>query len=109
MELPDLDQAESQFKSILMLDNQWATEAYVFLAKLQQARGNWPSSVELVNKALKRDPKHIDAYLTRNTAHIALGKEDLALHDKKMALLLRRERLWTRQSVVMDGANVVKK
>jgi tetratricopeptide (TPR) repeat protein len=109
IEISDLDHAEQQLNSVLKLDNIWATEAYFLLGRVLQARGKWVPSLEMFNKALRRDPKHIDTYLARLSTYTALGKEDLALNDRKMAILLRREKLWTRQSVVMDGAKVPKK
>lgn len=91
------------------MDTPWTTEALVLLGRIQQSRSKWTASVEFFNKALRRDPKHIDAYLGRYVSYSALDKEELALHDKKMMLLLRREKLWTREAVVLDGAKPIKR
>ncbi|MDE2135369.1 MAG: tetratricopeptide repeat protein [Alphaproteobacteria bacterium] len=71
------------------------TAAHVYRCSLLFDKGDMDAAIEECTRAIKLDPKSVDAYHTRAVAYLSQKKNDLAIADCNVLLVLRPERAGT--------------
>ena len=66
----------------------WQDSAYFALARLVCRKGTWPDALELVERSLSRNQRHMKAYALRIAILRHLGQREAALHAADAALQL---------------------
>jgi len=90
--IKDYQMAAGDWNSLIELDGPLAHMAYGWLAEIAIIHKKYWEAVSLSTKAIERNPKYMKAYLGREVAYTHLNKPEEAEADRKMFVLLRRER-----------------